>query len=68
MNVLHDWDDSSAIAILSAVGKARRGDGAAVLLLEAVMPEGPQRYRSKTLDVLMLAVPASIPVSWFSLM
>jgi len=56
MNILHDWDDNSAIAILSAVGKARRGDGTAVLLLEAVMPEGPQRHRSKTLDVLMLAV------------
>ena len=55
MNILHDWDDDPAIAILSAVGQARRG-GAAVLLLEAVMPEGPQRHWSKTLDVLMLAV------------
>jgi len=27
-----------------------------VLLLEAVMPEGPQRHWPKTLDVLMLAV------------
>ena len=54
MNVVHDWDDNSAVAILSAVGQARRG--AAVLLLEAVMPEGPQRHWSKTLDVLMLAV------------
>ena len=56
MNILHDWDDKSAIAILSAVGQAGRGRGAAVLLLEAVMPDGPQRHRSKTLDVLMLAV------------
>ena len=55
MNILHDWDDDPAIAILSAVGHARRG-GAAVLLLEAVMPEGPKRHWSKTLDVLMLAV------------
>jgi hypothetical protein len=55
MNILHDWDDTSAIAILSAVGQARRR-GAAVLLLEAVMPDGPQRHWSKTLDVLMLAV------------
>jgi hypothetical protein len=54
MNILHDWDDGSAIAILAAVGKARRG--ATVLLLEAVMPEGPERHRSKTLDVLMLAI------------
>jgi O-methyltransferase domain len=56
MNILHDWDDDSAVAILSAVRRARRGGGAAVLLLETVMPEGPQRHWSKTLDVLMLAV------------
>lgn len=56
MNVLHDWDDTSAIAILSAVGQARRRGAAVLLLLEAVMPDGPQRHWSKTLDVLMLAV------------
>jgi len=56
MNIVHDWDDKSAIATLSAVGQARHGRGAAVLLLQAVMPEGPQRHQSKTLDVLMLAV------------
>jgi len=56
MNILHDWDDNSAVAILAAVSQAHRSRGAAVLLLEAVMPEGPQRHWSKTLDVLMLAV------------
>jgi hypothetical protein len=55
MNILHDWDDKDASRILAAV--ANSGEpGAAVLVIETVMPEGPDPHWAKTLDVLMLAV------------
>jgi hypothetical protein len=55
MEVIHDWPDEQALAILRAV---RRGcvDGATVLVLEHIAPdEGVDRF-SATLDVLMLTV------------
>ena len=55
MNVLHDWDDGDASRILAAVAKSGE-PGAAVLVIETVMPEGPEPHWAKTLDVLMLAV------------
>lgn len=54
MNILHDWDDKHASAILAAVAKSCE-PGAAVLVIETVMPEGPEHHWAKTLDVLMLA-------------
>lgn len=56
MNIIHDWDDKSAIAILEAVAAAGRDSRSTVLLLEALLPEGPERHWSKTLDVVMLAI------------
>ncbi len=55
MNILHDWDDENASRILAAVTKSGE-PGAAVLVIETVMPEGPDPHWAKTLDVLMLAV------------
>ncbi len=55
MNILHDWDDERASTILAAVSKSSE-PGAAVLVIETVMPEGPEQHWAKTLDVLMLAV------------
>ena len=55
MNILHDWDDENASRILAAVAKSGE-PGAAVLVIETVMPEGPEPHWAKTLDVLMLAV------------
>ena len=55
MNILHDWDDEHASAILAAVAKSS-APGAAILVIETVMPEGPEHHWAKTLDVLMLAV------------
>ena len=55
MNILHDWDDQNASRILAAVAKSGE-PGAAVLVIETVMPEGPEPHWAKTLDVLMLAV------------
>ncbi len=55
MNILHDWDDANASAILGAVAKSCE-PGGTVLVIETVMPEGPEAHWAKTLDVLMLAV------------
>jgi C-methyltransferase len=56
MNIIHDWDDADAAAILTAVAHAGRSCGATVLLVESVLPDGPEPHWAKTLDVLMLAV------------
>ncbi|MDP8931520.1 MAG: hypothetical protein M3O70_23870, partial [Actinomycetota bacterium] len=56
MNIIHDWDDKEALAILTAVADAGRRSGATVLLIETVMPDGPEPHWAKDLDVLMLAV------------
>lgn len=56
MNIIHDWDDTRARAILEAVGSAGRSGRATVLLLEVVMPETEEPHWAKTLDVMMLAI------------
>ncbi len=56
MNIVHDWDDTDAAAILTAVADAGRSSGATVLIVETVMPDGSEPHWAKTLDVLMLAV------------
>ena len=55
MNIVHDWDDNHAAAILRAVAAAGT-PRATVLLLEAVLPECPDDHWAKTLDVMMLAL------------
>ncbi len=55
MQVIHDWDDKDAAAILTAVAEAGQPAGATVLLLEWVMPDGPEPHGAKWLDVMMLA-------------
>ncbi len=56
MNIVHDWDDDDAVAILGAVAAAGATHEATVLVLEAVLPDGPDFHRAKTLDVMMLAL------------
>jgi hypothetical protein len=56
MNIVHDWDDADATAILTAVAKAGRPSRATVLLVETLLPENPEPHWATTLDVLMLAV------------
>ena len=55
MNVVHDWDDERAIDILSSVATAGPSGGT-VLVVETVLPIGPEPHYAKTLDVLMLAI------------
>lgn len=56
MNIVHDFGDHEAEQVLAAVANAGRSSGATVLLVETVMPVGPERHWAKTLDVIMLGV------------
>jgi hypothetical protein len=55
MDVLHDWPDDECAAILRAVRRAAPA-GATLLVVEAIMPEGPVDARTATLDVMMLVL------------
>ena len=54
MEVIHDWPDAEAIAILSAIRRAAP-PGATVLVIEGIIPEQQADPRAHTLDVIMLA-------------
>jgi C-methyltransferase len=55
MEVIHDWADPEASAIVGAIRRACKS-GATVLILEHIAPETGVDPVSQTLDVLMLAV------------
>ena len=55
MEVIHDWDDPQAAAILSAVSRAA-SPGATVLIIEAVVDDRQVDPVVHTLDVIMLAI------------
>lgn len=55
MEVIHDWPDSEAVAILSAVRRAANR-GSRVLIIESILDEDRPDPRGRTLDVIMLAV------------
>jgi len=55
MNVLHDWPDAEAVAILRAVRQAAPA-GARVLIIENVLAADRPDPRGHALDVIMLAV------------
>jgi hypothetical protein len=55
MDLLHDWDDTDAARILTAVRRAAR-PRARVLIVETLVPETPGPHFGKTLDIIMLAV------------
>jgi hypothetical protein len=54
-NVLHDWPDEQAVAILLNVRRAIPDTGK-LLVFENTIPEDPLAYRVRQLDVLMLAM------------
>ncbi len=54
-NVLHDWADKEAEAILRSVSRAAPKH-AELLVLESILPEGPEPDLAKVLDILMLIV------------
>lgn len=51
--ILHDWDDERAVAILRNCRRAMAGDGA-LLVIEQVLPEGDEPSYGKLLDLIML--------------
>ncbi len=54
MQVVHDWNDTEAETILTAVARAAT-DSATVLLLEWLLPEDNQQpHAANSLDVMML--------------
>ena len=55
MEVIHDWGDEEATAILKAV-RAAAPAHAKLLVIEQIVPDEPGPHWAKTLDMLMLAV------------
>lgn len=53
MQVIHDWDDSDAIKILSGIRRAAPAHSK-LLLIELLIPETPQRDWAKETDLFML--------------
>lgn len=57
-NIIHDWDDDQAVLILSNIRRAldyrRYGR---VVLIEAIIPEGPQADIGKLVDLEMMLMP-----------
>ena len=55
MEVLHDWADAEAVAILEAIRRAAPAH-AALLVIEQMVPDDPGPHWAKTLDLHMLAL------------
>lgn len=55
MEVIHDWTDEESLRILSAVRRSAPA-GAALLLIEQLMPPSPGPHWVKMLDVHMMAL------------
>jgi hypothetical protein len=54
-DVLHDWDDARALALLQVVRRAMPA-GARLLLVELLMEEGPVASLASLVDLQMLAI------------
>lgn len=55
MEIIHDWNDAEATAILGAVRSAA-APGATVLIIESAAVDGQLDARVQTLDMIMLAI------------
>jgi len=55
MDIIHDWADEPAAAILAAV-RAAAPPNAKLFLIESIVPDEPGPHWAKTLDIVMLAV------------
>jgi hypothetical protein len=55
MQVIHDWNDAKATAILSAVRRAAP-PGARLLVIEILVPENSAPHFAKLLDITMLVL------------
>jgi hypothetical protein len=59
MEVIHDWADAEASAILTAV-RAAAPPHATLLLVEDIIPDAPGPHWARMLDIVMLAVPGGL--------
>jgi hypothetical protein len=55
MEIIHDWPDKEAVAILQAVQQAAP-PRATLFLIETIVPQGPEPDWSKMLDIHMLTL------------
>ena len=56
-HIIHDWDDERAALILRNIKDAMGDKRGTVVLLETVVPSGPEPDLSKFIDIEMLALP-----------
>jgi O-methyltransferase domain/Dimerisation domain len=56
-HIIHDWDDERALTILRNIAKAMGDVRGTVVLLETVIPAGPEPHLGKFIDIEMLAMP-----------
>ena len=56
-HIIHDWDDERAGVILKNIAKAMGSKKGKVILLESVIPAGPQPDLGKFIDIEMLMLP-----------
>ena len=56
-HIIHDWDDARASTILQNIGTAMGAKRGAVILLESVIPSGPEPDLGKFIDIEMLLWP-----------
>ncbi|HXX43489.1 MAG TPA: methyltransferase [Candidatus Acidoferrales bacterium] len=55
-SIIHDWDDSRAVAILKNCAKAMRGPNGKVILLEMVVGPANEPGLAKWIDIEMLVI------------
>jgi hypothetical protein len=58
-HIIHDWDDSRSIKILTNTRNAM-APRSKVLIVESVVPEGNEPHYSKLLDLSMLVLPGGV--------
>lgn len=56
-HIIHDWDDKRASTILNNIRTSMGDKGGKVILMETVIPDGPQPHLGKFIDIEMLAYP-----------
>jgi hypothetical protein len=57
-HIIHDWDDEPALKILENCRRALDGaKNARLLVVDSVIPEGPEPHFAKMLDIEMLLMP-----------
>jgi hypothetical protein len=54
-HILHDWDDDSCLRILNNI-RAAATPGARLVVIDLVVPDGPEPHMAKMIDLTMLAM------------